>query len=797
MGWGATIRHHILYMLALTSVAALLCPSPAAAAKGAFDLCENGGAARAPTADTRFGAMANSVEADLASAGDPISTADRFLPMLDATADADGGQGGLAAFCIAAGQVYWLGRDGNPYQARAFLLDGLRLAQSAHDSRLAALAAYRLGAVTNSSTTSMTRGLKRSVDLSSGVVRDVARASADPCVVLPGLDPDTDGPLTVTGISLSCAVERAAASGDEDLTTRARLRLARFWLAYGRRLPDRMAGARASAARIVREALPQAALIADPALRTSLLGRLIDTSMEAQAAPDAVIQAAADVMRSSAGADPASQALALAAQARIDLVRGDRMAAAALLRQAIFAEMQAPLPIRLADWYLLLAQAEPATRPASLAAALRALNQVRPLIGGFDRVTEESNFTQLQRPVFEAVVDHKLAAITDDDPAAVAAAQAIVEQYRQAELQNAFGSACVAARAPLQPGDLKVGELLLYPILLPDRVELLYAVGQRDGLARYHRVPVGRTIDRAEVLSLVSRMVDSMSYGGDDLWREPSRRLYDLMIAPLAGRMGPQTTLIVVPDGPLSALPFGALTDPAGHFLIERARISVVPSLAYSQPGGEHAVTDPRVVAATLEKEVDLPFGSYSKLEAVQQEAQDAVSAGGGQGAHNLVIRNFSRADLAGALATRQIDVLHLATHANFNGRSDRSYIVADDELIRISDLRAMIAQNRTRGEQLDLLVLSACETAVGDDAASMGLAGTAVQAGARSALASLWQVNDIATGTLMRTFYDRYRATGNKAGALRDAQLAMIAGKGGTAEPNLWAAFTLLGAWR
>ena len=92
--------------------------------------------------------------------------------------------------------------------------------------------------------------------------------------------------------------------------------------------------------------------------------------------------------------------------------------------------------------------------------------------------------------------------------------------------------------------------------------------------------------------------------------------------------------------------------------------------------------------------------------------------------------------------------------------------------------------------------MLSACETAVGDEAASMGLAGVAVQAGARSVLASLWKVNDERTANMMDEFYMSYRSKGSKAGALRDAQLAMIKNPG-SAHPYYWAAFTLLGGWR
>ena len=116
---------------------------------------------------------------------------------------------------------------------------------------------------------------------------------------------------------------------------------------------------------------------------------------------------------------------------------------------------------------------------------------------------------------------------------------------------------------------------------------------------------------------------------------------------------------------------------------------------------------------------------------------------------------------------------------------------------VRWTGQRSLISTNQARGNQLDLLILSACETAVGDEQASMGLAGAAVQAGATSALASLWQVSDEGTKELMKAFYNRYKGGESKAEALRGAQIELIRRGGTFADPNVWAAFTLLGGWR
>jgi CHAT domain-containing protein len=337
--------------------------------------------------------------------------------------------------------------------------------------------------------------------------------------------------------------------------------------------------------------------------------------------------------------------------------------------------------------------------------------------------------------------------------------------------------------------------VLLYPILLPDRLELLYVAGGA-GDGTFRRLPPNRNADRRAMTRLVERAVLALSDPEGTGWREASRELYDLLIKPIEGELKPGGVLAVVPDGPLRALPFSVLVDGEGRFLVQKTRVTVAPSLAYAQPGGESSAGQ-QLVAASLELEVDLPAGSFERLAGTGAEARTAAVVDGARIERSWVIENFRKADLIQALTRERVDVLHLATHASFNGRSDRAFIVANGEAILLSELRGILAQNRTRGDELALLVLSACETAVGDDEASMGLAGAAVQAGARSAIASLWPVNDAGTAELMTAFYRFYREGRPASAALREAQLAMLEQGGMVANPNIWAAFTLLGAWR
>jgi CHAT domain-containing protein len=314
-----------------------------------------------------------------------------------------------------------------------------------------------------------------------------------------------------------------------------------------------------------------------------------------------------------------------------------------------------------------------------------------------------------------------------------------------------------------------------------------------DTAPTYRRLPPNRAADRAQVARLVEDVVVAMSAGDAEAWRAPARRLHDLLIAPIAGQLGPGSMLAIVPDGPLRALPFAALVAPDGRYLVQQTRLSLIPALAYSAPEGARVGERLSVVAASLQRQMTLPVGYFPELAGTAAEAQVAVRFAD----RGRFVPDFTRADLEAALDGGRVDVLHLATHATFNGRSDRAFIVANGEVIRLAELRDLIGRTRSRGEPLDLIVLSACETAVGDDEASLGLAGAAVQAGARSVIGSLWQVSDAGTAELMTQFYRRYASGRSRSDALRDAQVTLIEAGGPTANPNIWAAFALLGAWR
>lgn len=703
-----------------------------------------------------------------------------------------------ADYCAAAGEAMRSSERGSEFQAQIFLRTAFLLAEAADAPDVSAKAALRLGLMSVKGTTiPAVRGARlRGTRGAAAELTRVQQFTAGVCGELARVNLAQDSSDYVSVVALECAADRGLQASRYDTAALAHLRLARSALGRIRQTDADLPDLRAAFAETLTDGLGAASLVAEDSLRAELIGRLVETGLDEGSRPAAGFDSSIARLREAAGQDRAALAYAEALAARLHLAQGEREAAAAAANRAIFLESQRPLPSRLADWYLILADAEPENEQKHTLAAFRALENIRLMLPASDPLTEESTFALRMRHVFERAVDITLESAGAVDQVAISSAQAIIETYREAEIQSVFGSECVPPRLAVSPAELGPDEILLYPVLLSDRIELIITEDAADGSgASYRRLDPNLAANRQQVAGLVEEVILALRQGGEGDWQDAARQLYDWLIAPLSPSLNANTTLVIIPDGPLRPLPFSALIDPEGRYLIEKTRLGVSPALSYSQPGRAGRGADLRVLSVSLEREVALPAGVFPALAGTSAEARIAASIGTGTG--SVMIENFGREDLVSAMQGQAIDVLHLATHASFNGGSDRSFIVADGDAIYLSELRGLIDTNLIRGGTLDLIVLSACETAIGDDEASMGLAGAAVQAGARSAVASLWQVNDLGTAELMREFYANYARGLSKAEAMRAAQLALLQSGGDLADPNIWAAFTLLGSWR
>ena len=423
---------------------------------------------------------------------------------------------------------------------------------------------------------------------------------------------------------------------------------------------------------------------------------------------------------------------------------------------------------------------------ASFRRAVSTLQSVRQDIP-IDYRDGKSSFQGTFGPLYAGFADLLLRRARRDPGQAAALireARAVLEGQKEAELQDYFRDPCIANLEARQRGVETVAPdtAVVYPVILPDRLELLVSVGEDQ---RQVIVPITEPRLRAEV----ERFRLLLERRSTNEFLGPAQRLYDLIARPidaaLAGRgVG---TLVIVPDGVLRTVPFAALHD-GTRFLIERYALATVPGLR---------LVDPRPLAPGAPRTLALGLSqSRQGFPALPNVASELDAVRRLQGGTSLLDGAFLRPRFARELRDVDYGVVHIASHGQFGSDPSRTFILAYDGRLDLDDLENDIKLARFRDPGLELLVLSACQTAAGDDRAALGLAGLALKAGARSAVATLWSVSDQASGPLVVDFYRQLQGgTASKARALQAAQRGLLADPL-LSHPAYWAPFLLIGNW-
>jgi CHAT domain-containing protein len=240
-----------------------------------------------------------------------------------------------------------------------------------------------------------------------------------------------------------------------------------------------------------------------------------------------------------------------------------------------------------------------------------------------------------------------------------------------------------------------------------------------------------------------------------------------------------------------------ALHD-GNDFLIAKYAVAVSPGLSLSLGGNDPAAVSRsarRVLASGLSEATQ----GFAPLPNVERELESIQQL---YGATKLInqdfkVPTFSRELAPTAAPADEYSIVHIASHGVFAADVADTFVVTYDGKLDLTSLERLL-----RGNSIDLLTLSACQTSAGDDQAaleraSLGLGGLAVKAGARSAIASLWFANDQATGQLITAFYTELRdhPEAGKAKALQQAQLSLIRGED-FSHPIYWAPFLMIGDW-
>jgi CHAT domain-containing protein len=394
------------------------------------------------------------------------------------------------------------------------------------------------------------------------------------------------------------------------------------------------------------------------------------------------------------------------------------------------------------------------------------------------------NFREKVEPVYRELVDLLLS--SKPNQSELKMARDVIESLQLAELDNFFKQACLDTEA-INIDDIDPTAAIFYTISLPDRLELIVTLPHQP-LVHYTAV-----ISARELETLIHQMQEAILIPRERIFienfLEPSRQLYLQLIQPFEQFLKTNNiqNIVFVLDSGLRNIPIASLYD-GQQYLIEKYNVAIAPSLQ---------LIDPQPLT---QKQLNVLGGGltaarqgFSPLPNVELELQQIQAQ---TRSEILLNENFTEPLFNREVNQVPFSVIHLATHGKFSSQLEDTFILTWNEKINIEELRNLLKADAKQLNPIELLVLSACQTAAGDERAGLGLAGMAVRSGARSTIASLWSVNDESTALLMNYFYQELsQLNRTKAEALRRAQLKVLQQQD-FAHPYFWAAFVLVGNW-
>ncbi|MDT4291944.1 CHAT domain-containing protein [Methylomonas sp. MO1] len=459
-----------------------------------------------------------------------------------------------------------------------------------------------------------------------------------------------------------------------------------------------------------------------------------------------------------------------------------------------------------------------------------------------------SSFREVLEPVYLGLADVLLAQAAklseDQKSPLLRRARDAVELIKKSELEDFLGGRCaVQSYKNVLLDNVESTTAIIYPIILPDRLELLISSGSE--IKQFTQAVPADGIEN-QIQQLAHRLRNAQKDA-----KILSKQLYDWLIAPAEPWLREQgiQTLVMLPDGALRMIPVAALYD-GERYLVERYAIATSPGLSIiestaslnhsqkallvglSEPGPVISHLPPafmEALVAASERGVDLakkpfsralPVGLNSKPDKsrevdiarlvtdadFQRNMKQALSLPGVSEEINtlrrempntvLMNQDFTVEGFNQQVLQEPYSMVHIASHAVFGNSADTTFLMAYDNVINIDDLERLLKSDKFVKQPVELLTLSACQTAEGDDRAPLGISGIALKAKVRSALGSLWPVSDEAASQLMAEFYKALAVSGtSKAQALRQAQISLIK-QDRLENPFYWSPFILVGNW-
>ena len=446
--------------------------------------------------------------------------------------------------------------------------------------------------------------------------------------------------------------------------------------------------------------------------------------------------------------------------------------------------------------------------------AYQTLERIRSDILAADR-DFQLNFRDVIQPIYQKLVQLKLEQADQEVSSQkqvnqvnndLGEAREVINSLKLAELQNYFGNECLLAAIKQQQVDELLGDdtAVFSSIVLENRAAVLLTLPNQPSYFQWIKQEDGQNITIPQLNELVQSFRRSLIDARKefDYNTEQAAKLYELLIAPFEKYLTENIkTLVFVQDGFFRSVPMSALYDSSQKkYLIEKYATATTPSLYLTAPKKLNTKTSSALISG-VNRAANIDEQKFLALSSVDQELKGIQQVF--PNTEILLNQDFTLNTLRQELSQTDYPIIHIATHAQFGILPEDTFIVTgNNQKLTISDLEKVLREGSNGINSIELLSLTACETAVGDERSTLGLAGIALQTGVRSALASLWSIPDDSTSILVKEFYQNLRVGKSKAEALQQAQIKLLQAKNlediddKYDNPSFWAPFIMIGNW-
>jgi len=469
--------------------------------------------------------------------------------------------------------------------------------------------------------------------------------------------------------------------------------------------------------------------------------------------------------------------------------------ALALTREALFEAQKYLRPAALYQWQwqtarILNALGKTEQAIAAYSSTVQTLERFKHSLMAGCTLCLEGSFQEQVEPVYYALAQLYLQQSDQQDSHklkqnSLLKVRDTLELLKTSELRDYFQDPCIDAYQGqiTQLDSVSDTTSIIYIIAFEDKLEILATFP--EGIKRYTQ-SISSSRFANQVQKFRSRLEKSKN---TKQYKKFAKTLYNWLIKPIEKDLlvANIDTLVFIPDRILRSIPMSALHN-GEQFLVERYAIATTLGLTLTDPKKSQS-TQRKILLAGLTQAVQgFPplVNVSSELEGIRALYDGTV----------LADNEYVLPKIENALEETPYSIFHIATHGVFTGDSEDSFLLTHDGKLTVDLLDSFLKNNQYRKESLELLTLSACQTAAGDDKAALGLAGFSLKAGARSALATLWSVNDLATSKVILQFYENMHLKQlSKAQALQQAQLSLIKNNE-LQHPFYWSAFLIIGNW-